>query len=342
MLEDLHRAATGKVVLSQELIDQINQLVCSPAHRAVEYAEQLIADLKRIAVYEDAAIAFETLARDLAEQFLLVVLIAGVPGQRRVLKFEYEDECRIAYSYRRAGQEKGFRQFVRALKAIPTFIAVHAGLEPLPITLGVRDVAYALSYHIEIPSPDGLYLLRASLDKDVPGSWEQLVYTGASERAHLYLYDQPRSVKTRVQAHFCMDPSGWPALGLTSAGLTFAILAGGLILHQFFGRHPDTGGAPAVLAVLPGVLAALYLRSGEHPILRWMIRGIRVFVVLLIAIALASAGMLAVRPGPAVWAWLCLTVSALVLFCVLVVIFAKTWRRSPDKWERPTVIKGPG
>jgi len=331
MLEDLLRTAIGSPVLPNDYARQIEQIVSSSAHNSVKVTAQLLAELEnrypeKTAVAENAALAFGTLATDLAEQFLLVALISGSPGQRRVVKFEYEDECLATYSHQRAKPKEAAKRLVATLKALPAVVATQVGLTPLPMVIGMRDVAYALSYHVEIPSPDGLYLLRCSFDQDNAGSWEQLVSAGVSERAHLYLYNQHRSVKTILRAQFCMQPSDWPALGLTSAALTFGILVAGLVLHQFLGRHPDVGGAPAVLAVLPGVLAAMYLRSGEHPTLRWMVRGIRMVVVLLMAISLASAGTLAVRPGPAVWVWSLLTILAFALLCVQIAIFVKTWR----------------
>lgn len=335
MLEDLFRVAAQGAPLSAAQVGQIQDIVCTEPRRAHDAVAHLIAELSargETDVYEPARSAFAALASDLADNFLLVAMLAGSPGQRRVIKFEYEDECKVAYR-REGGAASDSRRerMTLALRTWPLSLAVQAGLAPLPIVLGVRDVAYALSYHVEIPSPDGLYFLKAAVEKGEGGRWDSLECTGACERAHLYLYNQHRSIETRLDVEFRMRAGDWPALGLTSAALTFAILLAGAVLHQYFGRHPDIGGAAAVPAVLPGLLVAMYLRSGEHPILRWMVRGIRLIVVALITISLATAGSLAVRPSLPVSVWLVLTSLSLVLLCLMVVTFAAALRsRAPN------------
>ena len=330
MLEDLFRVATQVVPLSPAQVGHIKDIVCTEPRRAHDAAAHLVAELSargETGVDESARSAFVALASDLADNFLLVALLPGSPGQRRIIKFEYEDECQVAY-LRDGGAARGGRRerIAMALRTWPLSLAVQTGLAPLPIVLGVRDVAYALSYHIEIPSPDGLFFLRAAIEKGEGGRWVSLESTGACEQAHLYLYNQHRSIETRLHVELRMQAGDWPALGLTSAALTFAILLGGVVLHQFFGRHPDIGGAATVPAILPGVLAAMYLRSGEHPILRWMVRGMRLIVVALITISLASAGSLAVRPSLPVSVWLVLTLLSLVLVCLMIVTLAASLR----------------
>lgn len=330
MLEDLFRVAAQGAPLSLAQVGRIQDIVCTEPTRAHDAVAHLVTELSargETGIYEPAQSAFAALASDMADKFLLVAMLPGSPGERRVIKFEYEDECQVAYRHEGGAAADGRRErLALALRSWPRSMAVQAGLAPLPIVLGVRDVAYALSYHIEIPSPDGLFFLRAAIEKGEGGRWVSLERTGACERAHLYLYNQHRSIETRLDVEFRMQAGDWPAVGLTSAALTFAILLAGAVLHEFFGRHPDIGGAAAVPAVLPGVLAAMYLRSGEHPILRWMVRGIRLMVVALITISLASAGSLAVRPGLPVSVWLVLTLVSLVLLCLMIVTFAVSLR----------------
>ena len=330
LLQDLLRAAMGASELKSSQIDDIEQIVCAPSETARAHLEKLTVLLAKIPgdqVAETAKVAFSALADDLADNFIMLALVTGLPGQRRILKFDYEDEATrsrnppIVWS-----SERRWRQLATNVRAWPSLIATQVGLTSLPIVLGIRDVAYALSYHIELPSPDGLYLRRASFDKYEKAEWKRLVVSGPSERAHLYLYSQPRDVRTRLTAEFCMQPGDWPTLGLTSAAMTFGILIVGLVLHQFFGRHADIGGASAVLAVLPGVLAAVYIRGGEHPILRWMVRGIRLMVIALMILSLASAGILVVRPALPSWIWLVLTIFSFLLVCLMTGTLVQSWR----------------
>jgi hypothetical protein len=334
MLQDLLRASLGAAVLTRCQLHDIEQVVCAPPDKARAHLEQLTAALRNVhgdQIAEAAKLAFSALANDLTDNFLMVALVSGRPGQRRILKFDYEDEARSSrHPSVRWSTEGSWGRLVERIKSWPSLIAVQVGLAPLPIVLGIRDVAYAMSYHIELPSPDGLYFLRASFDKHEEGKWEPLTDSGPSERAHLYLYNQPRDIRTRLTAEFCMQPGDWPTLGLTSATLTFGILIAGLVLHQVFGRHADIGGAAAVLAVLPGVLAAMYLRSGEHPILRWMVRGIRLMVITLMVLSFASAGLLVVRPALPSWVWLILTVISFLFACLMLGTLVRSWRPSND------------
>ena len=330
MLQDLLRAALGTSILTRSQVHDIEQVVCAPSDNARAHLERLSEALREARgdqITEAAKLAFSALANDLTDNFIMVALVSGRLGQRRILKFDYEDEARSSHQPSAVWSVKSSgRRLAARVKGWPPLIAAQIGLVPLPIVLGIRDVAYAMSYHIELPSPDGLYFLRASFDKHEEGTWKPLTDSGPSERAHLYLYNQPRDIRTRLTAQFCMQPGDWPTLGLTSATLTFGILIAGVILHQVLGRHADIGGAAAVLAVLPGVLAAMYLRSGEHPILRWMVRGIRLVVIALMILSLASAGLLVVKPALPSWVWLILTIISFIFVCLMLGALVRSWR----------------
>ncbi len=344
MLQDVFRASLGTSVLTHCQMHHIEQVVCASPDKARAHLQQLTKVLRKVRgdqITEAARLAFSALANDLADNFIMVALVSGQPGQRRIVKFDYEDEARSFHCPRAiwSTTKSSWGRLAERIKNWPSLIAVQVGLTPLPIVLGIRDVAYAKSYHIELPSPDGLYFLRASFDKYEEGKWKPLTDSGPSERAHLYLYNQARDIRTRLTAEFCMQPGDWPTLGFTSAILTFAILIAGVVLHQVFGRHADIGGAAAVLAVLPGVLAAMYLRSGEHPILRWMVRGIRLMVIALMILSLASAGLLVVRPALPSWVWLILTVISFMFVCLMLGTLVRS-RRPPSEADDDGIRQG--
>ena len=154
MLQDLLRTSLDTSVLTRDQVNDIEQVVCAPSDKAHAHLEQLGAALRKTKgdqITEAAKLAFSALANDLADNFLMVALVSGRPGERRILKFDYEDEARSSRQPTAVWSAKSsWGRLAARVKDWPPLIAAQIGLAPLPIVLGIRDVAYATSYHIEL------------------------------------------------------------------------------------------------------------------------------------------------------------------------------------------------
>jgi hypothetical protein len=209
---------------------------------------------------------FQNLAVDLSVSFpLIVVLRPSGPGERRVLRFRYEQD---------------------APPLNPT-IAMRLGLRPLTLVTLAPSIGDCRSYHLEIEAPSGVAIQRASLlVQDRNRQPITVAYDDSSPtRAHLFTTGQPRG----IPAVGLLDIGAAPGGGLLFPSLVVGVLAtlmflAGLIAH-LLGYFARVDVAAALVLGVPGFLAAYLTRPDGHDLARRLLFGVR---ALLSVVALAS------------------------------------------------------
>lgn len=211
------------------------------------------------------------LATDFAENFVLITPLTAQTGDRRVLKFAYENTV-----------------LPMALSPIRTPLR-WAGLRAVPFGTRIASLGTAASYHVEVGVPEDLLIVSASLF--TVGQDEPLYRERSVARAHLYAQNMPRGTAGFVQLYLSVR-SQIVLQTLLASSLTSAVLGVGLIAHNF-GVHPSVDALTALVVVLPGVFAAFLARPGEHSVVLRLVSGLRVGILLSALISFVAAGTLA-------------------------------------------------
>jgi hypothetical protein len=244
----------------------------------------------RSSVSLDPAGGAYQLARDLSRGYLLYVLVNGTPGDRRILKFDY-DELIGGARYR---------------PSITQTIDWILGFGSVQFDIELANMALCQSYHIEVASHDELFIGRAKIhDVHLPHA---VVQASAAPRIHLYVNDARLGTRAQLEIDFNLDTSGLLTGTMFVAAITFAMLAGGWFAHEYLGRHPTGEIAAAVLAAVPGLFAAYLFRPGEHRLVRRLVGELRLHGAFLTAVSFMAAALLALQWPPrfrlVAWSWL--------------------------------------
>ena len=115
---------------------------------------------------------------------MLIALLRAEPGSRRILKLAYGKQATptpTASTRREA-------------------IAAGLGLVPVDFDVPITDIPAPSSFHVEVPSPDGLYIQQAEIAVRTSGemAWcallEPKARSGPTKRANIYAPRQPRAI----------------------------------------------------------------------------------------------------------------------------------------------------
>ena len=260
--------------------------------------------------------SFAHLAELLTRYFILLTPAAFLdlqPGQRRILKFSYEEPL----------ESDASGLFGRLARSMPG--------SPRVFKFQIPAAAHAASFHFEIAPPQELDILELGAQKlsRLPTK-PKLVPMLSPQRAHAYLRaSQPADRQGRLPAP-AQTPSLVAWIGLDRAGFMHAALAtvllafgmlvwGRLRLHSVLA---DTHVEAMVTALLliPSLLGFYLLRPDEHRLVRAMLFGTRIAVLLGALSAVVAAVSLAVGYSigalSAIWDG-AIVVSALALVGVL-------------------------
>lgn len=240
------------------------------------------------------------IATDLCTQFVLYVVVRARPGERRIVKFRYEDAL--------ASTREGGR-WRRSLSALTEWL----GFTGTPLTIPVTGMGSATSFHFEIEMPAGAIVERAALlSSAAPG--ETIASDTTTVRAHLMTHDQRRGMigaaDLRIRARPPLLLVSW-VVSLVTAALLWA----GWFL-QTNNVSPSAEPATALLVALPGLYAAYLVEAPAHRLVQRLSRGLRQRMILSTFCSLLAAGTLTFQP-PASWpthlrvqAWLGLAIVA--------------------------------
>jgi hypothetical protein len=225
--------------------------------------------------------------------FLFVVLDDGEVGQRRVLKFEYEQDLRPL-----------------PWRDIRSWFGGHFAVE-------VPNASLCDSYHVEIAAPEDLFIHTGQLQAededenpvDLYGVWR----AGSTERLHLHVRGVPLGIDPLLLIRFRIAPFGLLSGALVIGLMSSLYLAGGLLSWRFLGARPDNAAASAVIVALPGVFAAYTFRTGVHRLVRQVVKSVRYVAFGFTLTSFGSAALLAVawHPGIRYLGWFIATLITL-------------------------------
>jgi hypothetical protein len=281
---------------------------------------------------------FRAVAAEMAQSFLLVAWIKVEPGERRIVKYEYEgplveqikaDESPRPQLIPQPAGPQGIAGLGAALNAAFQQFRVpferRQGLLPFGVTMPAEGIGRTRSYHMEVAAPEGLAISSAILEvRDAAG---RLV--GGSEdhvgvdRVHLHLAEASPSKRFKSRrgqvgaTSIRFRPRSDDVLrqAYIVSTLTSCVLLAGLLGHFIFHTSPRLDSVAAVVIAIPAVYAVYLAAPGEHRLVQQIVTGIRDRIWASAAFAFIAGAILTldglpsgVRPG--VW-------ELLALFSVL-------------------------
>ena len=195
-------------------------------------------------------------------------------------------------------------------------VAEQVAWRPTPLIFNIPDVTSASSYHFEFIAPAGMIVDSGSLLARVEG---EDVFFGTSTvlttmgGINIHSEDVPQA--DSYTATLRVRPSAEGLLRASAASATISTL---LLLVAAAGAHRlgDEGLGPSVtlLLVLPGLVSTFLARPGEHSLVSFMLRGIRVLTLFSALLTYVAAGLLAMGVSGAALrlSWLGLAVVSMV------------------------------
>lgn len=248
---------------------------------------------------------FRRVVRQLADSFILTVPLVGLPGIRRVVKFDYEEHGRaselsipsplgaIARRWIRdvSGPAKaGSATFgvPRRYTPLPLWISRALGWRPKAIKIHVPALTHGGSYHLEVAAPEGLQITRASLASRAPDTLLDDVRE-SRQRVHLYPRRVPPSLSSGV-ALINLRPEA-PVIVRTAwltAALTTLLLM--LVAARWRALVSELDATVSLLLVVPALVGGFVGRPRDTAVANEVLFGLRC-VAVLPALWLFAAGL---------------------------------------------------
>ena len=228
---------------------------------------------------------FKSVACLLADSFILAALVVGESGTRRVIKFSYEEHGIPTEMALPPPVEFLVRQWIkqvsrreppkRALTSLPLWLSRAVGWRPKAVKIDTPAMAHGGSYHLEVDTPDGLKITRATLESRGPRKPLAHVESHLG-RCHLYAKDRPEGctggaaiVNIRPESSTIVR-TAWLASGFATLILTLVASRWRAITNG------NVESAIGLLLLLPAGLAAYVARSREPAVLTEVLFGLRV------------------------------------------------------------------
>lgn len=288
--------------LQRELWDVANR----PAREATTVLNRLLARRSPDALGAEAAAlrssssfsSFAKVAEDLAVNFMLLVSLDPGDGERRVIKFSFDEPPRL--------QSGSWRSRV--------------GWEPRDYRFDVPAVGDCKSYHFEVEPPSGLVVASASLVASSLGGSVEAEPAGGESLAHLYVSGLVPGTTATATVGLRAPVQGLLRVALLSA--TFALVV--LVLGAVFSRRVEevegqADAAAALLLTVPGAVSAYVARPSEHVLASEILLGVRsiALATAVLLYAAAASVVLAIRGSALRAVWAALALAALATVCVL-------------------------
>jgi hypothetical protein len=341
-------AASAKALTSGEplppAIDMLLQRVARRDSLSAGFAVRALHSQPRDAVhqalFDDDRLMWLALA--FAEHSVVMVEVLAGDGRRRLIKLSY-DERNI-----NRGEQVADREYVREARG---------GLRPYPVFIDSPFIV-AGTYHFELEAPSGLEVVDTRmreygfLDALKPprdrapfkraAQDQQHEETAASvrrgTRTHLYAPDAGLTdraevdVLLRVQREGFVSAACWVATVIAALLLAFLVALQAVIEHQ--------GVIPSVLLLVPGIVATLVGRAGDHQLTIRMLNLARRALLLSAACGFAATIGLALSrtgnghdPTTALWI-LWAVVTAVAIYCAMLLQLARRLpKRNPTARE---------
>jgi hypothetical protein len=253
--------------LTDELAEKLDQLARADAVGGEAWLERLRnplekdsdrAELEVLLDGDDLEWGTEWWLEALATGSLLLVTFEPGNNHRRVLKLSYDEQIsRTTPRSMRRGVSR--RLSLRTLQRWSLRLA--SRLAWLSFRFWVISPFITSSrYHLDVKAPPDFRLTLAELTYS--GHRQPVRATGFRRRAHLYVNDAQHS--RRGVARFGLRVSGRGVLGGAFAAAFLACAAISACMHFSKDVVEESGNMPALLLVLPGIIATYVARADQH------------------------------------------------------------------------------
>lgn len=216
-------------------------------------------------------------AGGLCQHTILWLRVAGHPRSRHILK--------IAYDAR-----------VTELDQLRLWHPASFAWESLNVQLDVPHLGDAASHHLQfhVPPPIRIASAYPKLDpklgearSDRDADRTRMAALSKGQRAHLYVTGHREPTELQLQLELLLGKAGAIRGAAVSAAL-IALLLGAYAVN--LDEATSTGGAAlGLLFLVPGLLAYLVVRPGQHAAPETLFRGVRLLVLLVGALPLLGA-----------------------------------------------------
>jgi hypothetical protein len=243
--------------------------------------------------------------------------LAGLPGERRVVKFVYDIEVEapkpirrrphwVARSVRAEGQDGSFVVYyldwdpgdgyphgflTRMLKRFVTIIGGAAYHVPIQ-TPYIRG---APSYHLQVNAPEGLETRRIELLAvlcDSAGERKVPIDATTPDCAHLYFSEARVRRMGMAIVSLRVGRRGLLSYSLAASIVIAAMLWLFATHHATIERPGDNSASVAVLLLVPTLMLIFAIRPGEHLLATKLLSGARAMLAVLALLCVAAAGEL--------------------------------------------------
>jgi len=226
-----------------------------------------------------------------------IVLVEVTPGERRVLKFSYEEPVQPLTPLRELLVNRRLD-----LGRLVDLVMARLAWRPFRAVFNVPDAGSAASYHFELAVAKDLEVLRAdfrAVRREGSSSTRSESSVGAPprRRAHLYLTAPPGS-RGFVVAEIRAQRQGTLSWSLLLSGFVMIVLAIASTSAGTIAHSPATAG-PLLLGV-PGAIAAYVSRPDDHRLTSRLLIGTRVLLLISAACSFSAAALAAFDPSTAV------------------------------------------
>jgi hypothetical protein len=267
---------------------------------------------------------FRAVLDRLADSFVLYGLHDGPAGERRLIKFSYDEPLTLRYtksSYQPHGSDGGeCQEKYEDTKLQPwgwTTLCAAMGFSPTRVKFPVPAAELAASFHFEISAPPEVSIVNAALIAGRPkpeprqttrtsplpatkhgGESAKMKKRGrrrpSFDSIHggyptidLHVADVPYGSRSRAQVEVEARVGGWFATAVFSSWLASAIL-----LFAYLARL-ELGAGSALLVSFAAGLAALLVRHDPHRLVTRLLSKVRLLATLAALLALAAAVVMA-------------------------------------------------
>jgi hypothetical protein len=296
---------------------------------------------------------FRVVLDRLANDFVLFGLHEGQAGERRIIKFSYEEPLTLRYAEPRyrirtpdgeGGRERGEERYLSGWSRVALFAAM--GFSPTRIKFPVPAAELASSFHFEISAPPEVSIIKSALlaghtqpeplpeteaaatDTASPDQQSTLmrdrvrrrpsfdVIRGGYPTVDLHVADVPYGSRSRAQVEVEASASGWFATAAFSSWL-----ASGILGFAAFAK-PEPGVESTLLMSFAAGLAVLLVRQDPHRLVTRLLSKVRLLATFTAVLALAAAAIMASSNPHGLFTWL---LALFIVSLVPTILITTSW-----------------
>jgi hypothetical protein len=300
-----------------------------------------------------------------ADNFVLFGLHEGQLGERRIIKFSYDEPLTLRYAKPRyqphtpdgkGGRERS--EEVRLSRWGLTAFSAAMGFSPTRIKFPTPAAELAGSFHFEISAPPEVSIIKSVLLAGRPqpqstqteavsatstaslGTQSVLIkdrdrqrpsfdeISGGYPTVDLHVADVPYGSRSRAQVEVEASPTGWFATAAFSSWL-----ASGILGFAAFAK-PQPGVGSTLLMSFAAGLAVLLVRQDPHRLVTRLLSKVRLLATSTAVLALAAAVIMASSNPHGIYTWL-LILFIVSLFPTALITASWSLALARSVWAKP-------